>query len=59
MKYETIDTDQIDDIMAGKEPKAPEGWDDNQDNGKGGTTAKKSGNVEKDAPSGEPPAKPA
>ena len=29
MKYETIDSKQIDDIMDGKEPKDPEGWDDN------------------------------
>jgi len=59
MKYETIDSDQIDDIMAGKLPRDPEGWDDNnQDNG--GPTAKKAEDVKKDdAPNGEPPAKPA
>jgi len=59
MKYETIDADQIDDIMAGKQPRDPEGWDDdNLDNG--GPTAKKSDDAKKDdAPSGEPPAKPA
>ena len=28
MKYETIDAKQIDDIMAGKEPRPPEGWND-------------------------------
>jgi len=28
LKYETIDAAQIDDIMAGKTPKAPKGWDD-------------------------------
>jgi cell division protease FtsH len=28
MKYETIDKDQINDIMAGKPPRPPEGWDD-------------------------------
>jgi cell division protease FtsH len=28
MKYETIDSKQIDDIMDGKEPREPEGWDD-------------------------------
>jgi cell division protease FtsH len=26
MKYETIDTPQIDDIMEGKVPREPEGW---------------------------------
>ena len=59
MKYETIDAEQIDDIMTGKQPRDPEGWDDNnQDNG--GPTAKKVDDVKKDdAPSGEPPAKPA
>ena len=28
MKYETIDSDQIDDIMEGKTPRPPEDWDD-------------------------------
>jgi cell division protease FtsH len=28
MKYETIDSDQIDDIMAGKPPRPPADWDD-------------------------------
>ncbi len=28
MKYETIDREQMDDIMAGREPKPPKGWDD-------------------------------
>ncbi len=59
MKYETIDSDQIDDIMAGKEPRAPDGWNDDQDSGKGGTTAKKVDDAGKDVPNGEPPAKPA
>ena len=27
MTYETIDSDQIDDIMAGREPREPNGWD--------------------------------
>jgi len=26
MKYETIDADQIDDIMAGKPPRPPKDW---------------------------------
>jgi cell division protease FtsH len=29
MKYETIDSDQITDIMEGKVPRPPSGWDDN------------------------------
>ncbi len=28
MEYETIDSDQIDDIMAGKKPRPPKAWDD-------------------------------
>jgi cell division protease FtsH len=28
IKYETIDTDQIDDIMAGKTPRPPQDWED-------------------------------
>ncbi|MBV1909578.1 MAG: ATP-dependent metalloprotease, partial [Kangiellaceae bacterium] len=28
MKYETIDSKQIDDIMNGDSPRDPEGWDD-------------------------------
>ncbi len=30
MKYETIDSDQIDDIMAGKPPRPPADWDDTE-----------------------------
>ncbi|MGH8362848.1 MAG: ATP-dependent zinc metalloprotease FtsH [Gammaproteobacteria bacterium] len=33
MKYETIDAAQIDDIMAGKPPRPPEGWDDSDRGG--------------------------
>ncbi len=28
IKYETLDSDQIDDIMTGREPRAPQNWDD-------------------------------
>ena len=31
MKYETIDMDQVKDIMEGREPRPPEGWDDPDD----------------------------
>ena len=34
MTYETIDKDQIDDIMAGIKPRPPKDWDDNDDNDK-------------------------
>jgi cell division protease FtsH len=31
MKYETIDLEQIKDIMEGREPRPPEGWDEPDD----------------------------
>jgi len=34
MKYETIDSEQIDDIMAGKQPRPPDGWDEGDHGGK-------------------------
>ncbi len=43
MKYETIDSPQIDDIMAGKEPRPPKGWGGNgrgNGNGTGGAPVK-------------------
>ncbi|RVU84483.1 ATP-dependent zinc metalloprotease FtsH [Leucothrix sargassi] len=41
IKYETIDADQIAEIMAGKEPTPPEGWsdDDHPEQGGGGGAA--------------------
>ncbi|MGA4322571.1 ATP-dependent zinc metalloprotease FtsH [Ectopseudomonas hydrolytica] len=33
MKYETIDAEQIDDIMKGREPREPRGWDGGGDSG--------------------------
>lgn len=36
MKYETIDANQLKDIMEGREPRPPEGWDDGDSSG-GGT----------------------
>ena len=40
MKYETIDAEQINDIMSGKEPREPKGWSNGGDGGSGGTQAK-------------------
>jgi cell division protease FtsH len=34
IKYETIDSDMIDEIMDGRKPSAPKGWDDKADNDK-------------------------
>ena len=41
IKYETIDETQIKDIMEGRDPKPPEGWDDTPTplGGSGGTTS--------------------
>ena len=41
MKYETIDSSQIDEIMDGKTPSAPESWadDDDSSNTSGGVTS--------------------
>ncbi|WP_207891869.1 ATP-dependent zinc metalloprotease FtsH [Thiogranum longum] len=35
IKYETIDSDQINDIMSGKPPRPPQDWDDDQSRGSG------------------------
>ncbi|MEK1939945.1 MAG: ATP-dependent zinc metalloprotease FtsH [Pseudomonas sp.] len=43
MKYETIDADQIDDIMNGRTPREPRDW---QDDGDSGTTISKKDEVE-------------
>ncbi len=41
MKYETIDADQIDDIMSGRTPRPPRDWDDEEEEpGSGGAAAK-------------------
>ena len=39
MKYETIDAEQIDDIMAGNVPRQPKGWSNNDGGGSGGVQA--------------------
>jgi len=40
MKYETIDSDQIDDIMAGKPPRVPKDWDDSEPSATSGGDSK-------------------
>jgi len=39
VKYETIDSDQIQDIMAGRSPRPPDGWDDSEPRPGGGAHA--------------------
>ncbi|HED52142.1 MAG TPA: ATP-dependent zinc metalloprotease FtsH [Gammaproteobacteria bacterium] len=56
IKYETIDADQIDDIMAGKPPRPPQDWDDDQSRGNGTTaSAEKDSKDTKDASGGSDP----
>jgi cell division protease FtsH len=38
LKYETIDADQIEDIMAGREPREPKDWNDSDSETPGGST---------------------
>ena len=38
--YETIDKEQIDDIMAGVKPRPPKGWDDKDDDDKKSSNSK-------------------
>ena len=47
IKYETIDANQIDDIMAGKEPRQPQDWDDQDSTGNGQPVDKQEGTQEK------------
>ncbi len=35
IKYETIDADQIDDIMSGRKPRPPKDWEDDSESGSG------------------------
>ncbi len=47
MTYETIDRDQIDDIMAGKTPREPKGWSDiDYDDNDGGSSVSSENKVE-------------
>lgn len=56
IKYETIDTDQIDDIMAGKTPRTPADWDDD-DSGSTQQASDEASSGKDDTPLSEPPAK--
>jgi cell division protease FtsH len=53
MKYETIDSEQIRDIMEGREPRPPAGWDDDSRTKPGGGAGVEAGDDGK--PEGEPP----
>jgi len=51
IKYETIDCSQIDDIMSGREPKDPEGWNDSEPKSGGGVGVESE--ADKKGPQGE------
>jgi len=53
MLYETIDAEQINDIMEGRKPRPPKGWNDSNDGPRGGSPAVEpdSGDSKKDATS--------
>jgi len=51
IKYETIDAGQIDDIMAGRTPRPPSGWDDDSHHG-GGLKTGAEGEAKSDKPEG-------
>ena len=56
MRYETLDAAQIDDLMAGRDPRAPEDWDQgDQGRGEGSTTR---GVQPQPSPTATPVAKP-
>lgn len=54
MQYETIDTEQIDAIMEGREPGAPAGWTDD-DKGNGGASSSEDDTVKTETASSDKP----
>jgi cell division protease FtsH len=54
MTYETIDSNQIDDIMEGKKPRQPSGWDDNHKPNSGSAKKAAEDDVKPDASVGGP-----
>jgi len=55
IRFETIDSEQINDIMEGRDPRPPAGWNDDSDSGPdGGSSVKADDADSKDAPIGGP-----
>ncbi|QRY79598.1 ATP-dependent zinc metalloprotease FtsH [Pseudomonas sp. PDNC002] len=54
MKYETIDADQIDDIMAGRDPREPRDWQGGNSGSSGSATAPRDEGGRQDNPIGGP-----
>jgi cell division protease FtsH len=55
IKYETIDSDQIDDIMEGKVARKPKDWDDSQSSGGGTSTGSATSTDDKSSKDGSGP----
>ncbi len=49
IEFETIDAEQIDDIMGGKPVRKPKGWDDQSSGGGSGSSSKKADKDDRDA----------
>ncbi len=54
IQYETIDSDQIDDIMEGKKPRPPADWSDSDEDSGGGASKVDEEEVDKSGPIGGP-----
>ena len=54
IKFETIDSEQIKDIMDGKDPRPPSGWDDDESDEDGGTPVAEKTEDKGDDPVGDP-----
>jgi cell division protease FtsH len=54
MKYETIDTEQINDIMAGRMPRPPRDWRDDEPKSGSGNLAGSPSDDKGDNPIGDP-----
>jgi cell division protease FtsH len=54
MKFETIDSDQIRDIMEGRDPRPPAGWDDDSEARPGGGAKTGDGDEAGEPPIGDP-----
>ncbi len=55
IKYETIDADQIEDIMSGRPPRPPQDWDDRPSTGSGSTASAGEEDRKKGASDGSDP----
>jgi len=55
IKYETIDSDQIEDIMSGRPPRPPQDWDDRPSTGSGSTASAGEEDKKKGASDGSDP----